>query len=56
MLRAWRIMERDDFGPDGEAARDELVAFLAQLETTAARFEQRRPMLAERALRPRRAT
>ena len=48
VLRAWRIYERDDFGPDGAAARDELTAFLAQLETSAARFEERRPMLAAR--------
>jgi acyl-[acyl-carrier-protein] desaturase len=48
VLRAWRIKERDDFGPPGEQARDELFAFLAELEVTAGRFDERRPALAAR--------
>jgi acyl-[acyl-carrier-protein] desaturase len=48
VLRAWRIAERDDFGPEGNAARDELYAYLQTLEATAQRFEERRPTLAAR--------
>ncbi|MFZ0322641.1 MAG: acyl-ACP desaturase [Actinomycetes bacterium] len=48
VLRAWRIMERDDFGPEGEAARDELTSYIEQLEVSAARFEVRRATLAAR--------
>jgi acyl-[acyl-carrier-protein] desaturase len=48
VLRAWRIQEREDFGPSGEQARDELYAFLDGLEVTAARFDERRPALSAR--------
>ena len=48
VLRAWRIEERDDFGPQGQAARDELYSYLESLESTADRFEQRRAALAAR--------
>lgn len=42
VLRQWRITERDDFGPVGEAKREELLAYLAEMDVQARRFEQRR--------------
>lgn len=48
VLRAWGIKDRTDFGPAGEQAREELYTFLAELEVTADRFEERRPALAAR--------
>jgi acyl-[acyl-carrier-protein] desaturase len=48
VLRAWEIMERTDFGPEGEAAREEMAAHIAEMEVAAARFEERRPALAKR--------
>jgi acyl-[acyl-carrier-protein] desaturase len=52
VLRAWNIMERTDFGPDGELAREEMAAHIASLEVQAARFEERRPALAARLFGP----
>jgi acyl-[acyl-carrier-protein] desaturase len=49
VLRAWRVFEREDFGPEGEKARDELAAFLAALDADAVRFEERRAARAARA-------
>jgi acyl-[acyl-carrier-protein] desaturase len=40
VLRYWRIFERDDFGADGRRNRDDLAAFIEQMETEAAKFEQ----------------
>jgi acyl-[acyl-carrier-protein] desaturase len=48
VLRYWKVFDRADFGPAGEAAREELAAFIAGLETQAARFEDRREALAKR--------
>lgn len=42
VLRKWRIFERDDFTGYGSLARDELGAFLEQLDSKAARFEDSR--------------
>ena len=42
VLRAWNVWERTDFGPEGEAARDRLAAFLVTLDEAATRFETRR--------------
>lgn len=42
VLRKWKIFERDDFTGYGNLARDELAAFLEQLDTKAARFENSR--------------
>ncbi|WP_460865017.1 acyl-ACP desaturase [Rhodococcus aerolatus] len=42
VLRHWKVFERTGFGPDGEAARDELVAILAALDAAATRFEESR--------------
>jgi acyl-[acyl-carrier-protein] desaturase len=38
VLRFWKVLERTDFGPDGEQARAELVAFLADLDARATKF------------------
>ena len=48
VLRYWRTFERNDLGPAGEIARQELVEFLAGLEAQASRFEDRREALAKR--------
>jgi acyl-[acyl-carrier-protein] desaturase len=48
VLRKWRVFEREDLGPVGQAARDELAAFLDQMETQASRFEDKREALRER--------
>jgi acyl-[acyl-carrier-protein] desaturase len=41
-LRKWRIFDRTDLSGDGERAREELAEFLAQLDTAATKFEERR--------------
>ena len=42
------MLERNDFGPVGEQARDELVAFLADLDAQATRFVEQRQKLRDR--------
>lgn len=42
ILRKWRVFSREDFGPEGQQARDELAEFLTRLEKDAARFEDKR--------------
>jgi acyl-[acyl-carrier-protein] desaturase len=42
MLRHWRVFDRDDLGPRGEKAREELAAFLADLDRRARKFVERR--------------
>jgi len=42
VLRAWKVFERTDLGPDGEKAREELAEFLAALDTQASRFVEKR--------------
>jgi acyl-[acyl-carrier-protein] desaturase len=49
VLRHWRVFDRDDFGPRGEQARDELSAFLAELDARATRFVEKRELSRERA-------
>ncbi|MGY2009996.1 acyl-ACP desaturase [Nocardia gipuzkoensis] len=48
VLRAWRVFERTDLTGDGERARDELHAYLADLEFRARRFEEQRERAAAR--------
>ncbi|MEJ5946324.1 acyl-ACP desaturase [Pseudokineococcus basanitobsidens] len=48
VLRFWRVFERTDLGPRGEAARTELAQFLAKLDDTAAKFVARREEAAAR--------
>jgi acyl-[acyl-carrier-protein] desaturase len=42
VLRFWRVFEREDLGPDGARARDELATFLSDLDARAARFVEQR--------------
>ncbi|HVU91110.1 MAG TPA: acyl-ACP desaturase, partial [Jatrophihabitans sp.] len=49
VLRHWRVFDRTDLGPVGEQAREELTAFLVQLDARAARFVERRERDRERA-------
>jgi acyl-[acyl-carrier-protein] desaturase len=48
ILRKWRVFEREDFGAEGQQARDELAALLEELEAGAVRFEDRRDALRAR--------
>ena len=48
VLRHWNVFERNDLGPDGEIARQELVDFLEGLRVQADRFENKREALAKR--------
>lgn len=48
VLRKWRVFEREDFGAEGQRARDELAGLLEELEIGAARFEERRDALRAR--------
>jgi acyl-[acyl-carrier-protein] desaturase len=48
VLRKWRVFEREDFGAEGQRARDELAALLEELEVGAVRFEDRRDALRAR--------
>ncbi|HZC70723.1 MAG TPA: acyl-ACP desaturase [Jatrophihabitans sp.] len=49
VLRYWRVFDRDGFGPRAEKARDELSAFLAELEVRATRFVEKRDQARARA-------
>ncbi|AIJ24001.1 acyl-ACP desaturase [Amycolatopsis methanolica] len=42
LLRYWKVFELEGLGQVGEAARDELAAFLKGLDAQASRFEDRR--------------
>ncbi|KJR10393.1 acyl-ACP desaturase [Gordonia sihwensis] len=42
VLRKWNVFERNDFSPAGEKTRDELAAFLDQLDKDTTRFEEMR--------------
>jgi len=48
VLRHWNVFERNDLGPDGEIARQELAEFLEGLRVQADRFDNRRDALAKR--------
>jgi acyl-[acyl-carrier-protein] desaturase len=48
VLRKWRVFEREDFGPAGEQAREELAALMTDMDTQASRFEDKRDALAAR--------
>ena len=41
VLRHWKVFERTGLGPRAEAARDELAAFVAELDVKATRFVER---------------
>ncbi|WP_448222687.1 acyl-ACP desaturase [Gordonia iterans] len=42
VLKKWNIFDRNDFSAEGEKTREELAAFLEQLDKDAARFEEMR--------------
>lgn len=42
VLRHWKVFEREDLGPEGEQARDELSSFVDELDAQATRFVDRR--------------
>jgi acyl-[acyl-carrier-protein] desaturase len=42
VLRFWKVFTRTDLGPQGEQARDELAAFVADLDEQASRFVEKR--------------
>jgi acyl-[acyl-carrier-protein] desaturase len=42
VLRYWKVLERQDFGPRGERAREEVAQALADLRTRADRFVEQR--------------
>jgi len=48
VLRAWNIFERTDFTGDGQAARDELGAFLEKADGEAKTFNEKREKYFER--------
>jgi acyl-[acyl-carrier-protein] desaturase len=51
VLRFWKVFSRTDLGPEGEKAREELSAFLADLDQQATRFVEKREKQRERAAR-----
>jgi len=53
VLTKWRVFERDDLGPRGEKARDQLAEYLEKLEKDVIKFEERRAHLLEREARKR---
>ena len=42
VLRFWKVFTREDFGPRGEQARDELATFMTALDAQANRFVEKR--------------
>jgi acyl-[acyl-carrier-protein] desaturase len=51
VLRQWSVFDKTGLGPEGEKAREELAAFLAKTENTAARFVARREERKARAMK-----
>jgi acyl-[acyl-carrier-protein] desaturase len=52
ILKFWRVFDRDDLGPTGEAAREELAEAMTALDEQASRFvEQRERLRARQAAR-----
>lgn len=49
VLRAWRVFDRTDLSGDGEYAREELHAYVEDLEVKARRFEEQRDRALARA-------
>lgn len=48
VLRKWSVFDRSDLGPQGEQARQELAALLADMDQQATRFEDKRDALRAR--------
>jgi len=51
VLKTWKVWDREGIGAEGEKAREELADLLDQLETAAARFEEKRNAYQERQAR-----
>jgi acyl-[acyl-carrier-protein] desaturase len=51
VLKFWRVFDRSDFGAAGEQAREELAAFMIDLDARASRFVAQREKARERAAR-----
>ena len=49
VLRHWQVFDREGLGPRAERAREELAAFLADLDTRATRFVEKRDRALARA-------
>ena len=49
VLRFWKVFSREDFGPAGEAAREELATFMAALDAQATKFVEKREKARARA-------
>ncbi|MDG3010885.1 acyl-ACP desaturase [Rhodococcus sp. D2-41] len=56
VLQFWRIFDRTDFAGPGEQARDDLAAFITDLEAKARRFEEHRERMLAREAAGRQAT
>jgi acyl-[acyl-carrier-protein] desaturase len=48
VLRFWKVFTREDFGPAGEQARNELAAFMTALDAQATKFVEKRERQRER--------
>ena len=48
VLRHWRVLDRTDFGPEGEQAREQLAEFLAGLDAQATKFVESRDRMRAR--------
>ncbi|HEU4513301.1 MAG TPA: acyl-ACP desaturase [Nocardioidaceae bacterium] len=48
VLRFWKVFEVEGLDAEGEKAREELAAFMDELDTQATRFEEKRDRLKER--------
>jgi acyl-[acyl-carrier-protein] desaturase len=42
VLRHWKLFDLEGLSPEGEQARHKLAEFMEQLDTKAARFEEKR--------------
>jgi acyl-[acyl-carrier-protein] desaturase len=49
VLNFWRVFERTDLGPTGERAREDIAAFMSELDTQASRFVEQREKARARA-------
>ena len=48
VLRAWKVFERTDLGPEGEKAREELAQFMVGLDAQATKFVESRDRMRAR--------
>jgi acyl-[acyl-carrier-protein] desaturase len=48
VLKFWNVFDREDLGPEGEQAREELAQFMVGLDTQASRFVEQRDRMRAR--------